>query len=194
MRPLGTTQLLDLLSEAQLDDEHSIMHEVISLCSVQALGALSATSRWLREHCHAQLQTLRKQQEHELAHRLGYFHHSKVEAWNLLSNLRALTIPDNLPKALQPLLGTWLQAEGRLAQVNCVRCRSWTRSGEVLGWIELESVRAGELQGMSPDERFALEKLDTPDGLLKTVLRHARKKLCKYDIPMLDGCYEASRT
>ena len=29
-----------------------------------------------------------------------------------------------------------------------------------------------EPQLMTPEERFTLEKLDTPDGLLKTVLKH----------------------
>jgi hypothetical protein len=43
-------------------------------------------------------------------------------------------------------------------------------------WIELESVRAGEPERMTADERFALDKLDTPDGLLKTVLKHAQRE------------------
>ena len=41
--------------------------------------------------------------------------------------------------------------------------------------IELEPVRAGEFELMSAEERFTLLKLDTPDGLLETVLADARQ-------------------
>ena len=70
------------------------------------------------------------------------------------------------------MLGQWLH-NGRLAQVTSVRCRSLVLSGKLIGWIELECIRAGTPERMTLEERFTLEKLDTPDGLLKTVLKHA---------------------
>jgi len=70
------------------------------------------------------------------------------------------------------MLGRWLRVDGRLAHVNSVSCRQWVRTGESIGWIELKPVRAGECERMTPEEHFTLDKLDTPDGLLKTVLKH----------------------
>ena len=70
-----------------------------------------------------------------------------------------------------------MRETGRLAGVNYVRCRSWIVVGEEIGWIDLEPVRAGELQHMCDKERSLLDKLDTPDGLLKTVLSNAQRML-----------------
>ena len=192
MTGTGTMGLLDLLRDAQVDDARSLMHDVTLGCGASSLAALSATSRWHRDHCQARLMQFHEKYvmlERELAQRLGYFYHSVPEHWQLLTNVRALTIPDNLPGPLRKVLGMWLRAEGRLAQVSCIRCRLWICTGEVMGWIELEPLRAGEPQRMSPQERYALEKLDTPDGLLKTVLKHAHLHygvractLCKGDL------------
>ena len=79
------------------------------------------------------------------------------------------------------MLGKRLQRNGRLSHVACVRCRSLVRTGEMIGWIELEAIRAGEPERLTLEERFTLDKLDTPDGLLKTVLKHAHRRLCNYD-------------
>ena len=164
--------LLELLRSTHLDAAQTHMDEVMLMCTAEALAGLSAASHWHREHCRRRLHEKRLSMEQDLATRLGYSYHEQPEPWQFLSNVRALTIPDTLPHTLRPLLGKWLRATGRLGQVNCVRCRSWTRTGEVVGWIDLESVRAGRPQHLSPEERFALEWLDTTDGLLKTVLEH----------------------
>lgn len=164
------SNLLSKLRAAHVDDCASLMHEVIVSCSVDALAALSATSRWHHKHCRTCLLHFEKQHlamAIDLAARLGYF------SMPSLQQVRALTIPDTLPDRLRPLLGKWLRTNGRLSRVDSVRCRSWIREGEVLGWIDLDPVRAGEPERLSPDERQSLEKLDTPDGLLKTVLQHA---------------------
>lgn len=166
--------LLDMLGDVHVDDTTSFMDCVLSQCSVTALAMLSAASHSYHDHCRAGLLERRVSMEKDLATRLGYLYHEEPEPWNLLQNVRALTIPDTLPETLRPLLGTWLQTHGRLAQVNCIACRSWVRSGEIFGWIELDSVRAGEPQLMSPEERYALQALDTTDGLLKAVLKHAQ--------------------
>ena len=184
-RPDDSSSLLDLLRDAQIDDARSLMHEVTSHCGAEAVAALSRASKRDHELCRERMHLLHEQHllsERDLATRLGYFYHKVPEPWQLLANVRALTIPDNLPGDLRPLLGKWLRAEGRLGEVGCVRCRSWIRTGEIIGWIELEAVRAGEPQRLSPEERFALDRLDTPCGLLKTVLKHANRKMCKYDL------------
>lgn len=110
---------------------------------------------------------------HDLALRLGCLRDPRSELWQLLPNVGHLRIPTTLPSTLRPMLGKWLQTTGRLAHVNSVCCRSWVRNGEVMGWIDLESIRAGEPDRLTPEERFTLDKLDTPDGLLKTVLKYA---------------------
>ena len=185
-RPLGATDgLLDKLSDAQID----CYDEVTSACSVQVLAMLSAASRRHHEHCRTRLQLMHDQHElmqRDLCEKLGFLYHQCPENWQLLDNVRALTIPDDLPHAMRPILGKWLRAEGRLGKVSCVRCASWMRTGEIVGWIEHESWRAGAPQCMSAEERFALEKMDTPDGLLKVVLMHAHKTLA-YPY-MLMGC------
>ena len=115
---------------------------------------------------------------HDLARRLvdlnnpGCAYGGSSEAWQTLANVRCLSIPDTLPHALRPMLGTWLRPSCCLAQVACVRCRFFIRAGEEIGWIDLESVRTGTLEHMTPEERLSLDLLDTPDGLLKTVLKH----------------------
>ena len=180
-----STGLLVLLADASVDNESSLIDEVISTCCISAVGSLSAVSRWHHEHCRTRLHVLHDEHvlmERDLASRLGYFYHAVPEMLQLLGNVRALTVPDNLPCALRPMLGQWLREEGRLGKVSCVRCMSWIRTGEIVGWVELESVRAGEPERMMQQERLALDKLDTPDGLLKTVLQHAHRTLCKYDV------------
>jgi hypothetical protein len=165
--------LLDRLHDAHVDDLHSVMHEVTSVCSVETLARLSAADRRHHEHCYMRLQSCydtHLSMERDLARRLGYLYHPRPEPWQRISSVRDLTVPDDLPHALRPLLGKWLRATGRLAQVHRVRCRSWTAGGF---WFLIAPVRAGEPQHMRPEERAALDELDTPDGLLKTVLRHA---------------------
>ena len=186
----GRHGLLDMLCDAQLDDERSLLHEVTLACSVDALAALSATSGRLHMHCVKRMTDLHEQHklmQRDLADRLAHFQGAPNDAntfqkcysaaapeqWQLLANVRSLTIPDSLPVDLRKMLGKWLRADGCLANVNCVRCRSWGCGP--IGWIELESVRAGKPERMTVDERFALDKLDTPDGLLKTVLKHAQR-------------------
>lgn len=95
----------------------------------------------------------------------------------LLQHVRSLTIPDKLPEHLRPLLGKWLRATGRLSRVGCVRCQSWIRPSEIIPWIDLAPVRAGE----DIPERHAvtLDRYDTADGLLKTVLEHAQTTIKK---------------
>ena len=158
--------LLDMLQDAQTDDVCSFMHEVTSVCSAEALAMLSSTSRGYHEFCRVQLHERYKMMAHELSVWLGCSHHQP----------RYLKIPNTLPRTLRPMLGKWLQSKGRLARVTCVSCRSWVRKGEVIGWIDLESVRSGEPEHMTPEEHFALEKLDTPDGLLKDVLKYTGKR------------------
>ena len=127
---------------------------------------LSTTSRGYYEFCRVELHERYKMMAHELSVWLGCS--CQVP--------RYLKIPKSLPRTLRPMLGKWLQSKGRLAEVTCVSCRSWVRKGEVIGWIDLESVRAGEPEHMTPEERFALDKLDTPDGLLKDVLKYTGKE------------------
>ena len=86
------------------------------------MDRLSAVSRWHYKHLGNRLQSLRQQHvlmEYDLASRLGYFFHVKPT----LSSIRELTIPDNLPTDLRPLLGKWLRADGRLSRVDRVRCK-----------------------------------------------------------------------
>ena len=40
------------------------------------------------------------------------------EPWLALASVQMLTIPKSLPQYLWPMLGKWLQTEGRLAQVT----------------------------------------------------------------------------
>lgn len=187
-RSLGSSDLLGQLCDANVDDSHTLMDQVTTACSIEAVAALSAVCRHHRELCRPRLQQLFEQYEQveaaratELCERLGYYYPTATTQRQML-NIRALTIPDNLPEPLRPLLGKWLQADGHLGQVSCVRCRSWIRTGEIIGWVELEPVRAGEPERLTPEERLALDRLDTPDGLLKTVLKHAHRKVCKYDL------------
>ena len=126
-------------------------------------------------------------EEHELARRLGGSNglSSRVDLclargsdpWPLFAAVRGLTIPATLPPHLRPLLGKELQTTGRLAQVSSVRCRWFVKVGDVVGWIELDSIRAGRPECMTDEERFTLDNLDTPDGLLKTVLESAGARL-----------------
>lgn len=172
--------LLDLLCDAHIDDERTLMHEVIQACGDEALSALSAASRWHHEKCKSRLLVLKQQHtamEIDLASKLGYLCHNQLckDPWQCLSNIRALTIPDTLPPNLRPLLGRWLKPNGRLSQVSCVRCRSWIQEGEIIGWIELDSLRDEGPKCLSAQLRCAMERLDTTDGLLKTVLRHAQR-------------------
>ena len=170
--------LLHMLCDVHTDAECTLIEEVLLACTVDSLAMLAAASSWLHRRCQPRLAELHEQHElmgQDLATRLGFFYHPHPEPWQLLANVRSLTIPDTLPVTLWPLLGKWLRADGRLAQVNCVRCRSWIQSGQVVGWIELDPVRAGGI-GCIPEERITLDKLDTPDGLLKTVLDHAHRK------------------
>ena len=53
--------LLDMLRESHVDDAQSVMNEVINACSVEAVAALSAASRWHYEHCRPLLQSLHEQ-------------------------------------------------------------------------------------------------------------------------------------
>ena len=191
--------LLDMLRGAQIDDERSLMHEVTEACCVQSLVMLSAANRWHQEHCRTRLQQLReqhKQMQRELACRLGSLSPDLLsivpERWQLLPNVRALVIPGDLPDTLWPILGKWLRADGRLGQVDCVRCTSWVRTGETVGWIDLESLRADEPLRMSPEEVLAFDKLDTPTGQLKTVLKHARKKLAYSSMLMAGAGWHSS--
>jgi hypothetical protein len=168
----STTGLLDSLRHVHVDEERSLMHEVAALCSAESLASLSAASHENHDLCRARLHLLHQAQARlalELTRCLGFFDVEQLE------HVRALTIPDTLPEHLRPCLGRWLRERGRLAHINCVCCRSWIRFGEISGWIDLEPVRAGEPQRLCPKERFVLESLDTPDGLLKTVLTHACK-------------------
>ena len=165
----GRAGLLDMLLDTHLDGVRSWLHEVTSICSAKALAMLSAASRRHHEHCQPCLHAWREMMEEELTGRLS----CSNKSWQPLAELRRLRIQENLPASLRPMLGGWLQIKGRLAHVTCVCCRSWVRAGEEIGWIELDSIRAGEPERMTPDERLALEKLDTADGLLKTVLKFA---------------------
>ena len=143
-------------------------------CYSRVRACLEQASRWHHEHCRTRLRQLHEQHQVvvlELATRLvclcaGY-RDPRSDPWPLLVNVRCLKIPETLPVNLRPLLGEWLRSKGRLAQVSCVSFRPWMR-GSVA--IELEPVRAGEPERMSPEERFTLLSLDTRDGLLETVL------------------------
>ena len=164
--------LLDRLQDARLDDERSYMHQVVAFSSPQSVSALSAVSRGQHAMAAVRLAEVRAVMEEELALLLR---DPSSESWSALSSVRLLTIPETLPDRLRPMLGEWLRARGRLAHVTSVRCRSWVRAGEVLGWIDLEAIRAGEPQLMTPEERSSLDVLD-PDSLLKTVLQHVLRR------------------
>ena len=170
---LPSRGLLSMLGDASLDATHCLMHLVTAVCSVEALAALSAASRWHNEHCRTHLHEHYVATASDLA---GWLAPHSEPGHDQLETKRCLTIPDRLPSRLRPLLGTWLQTNGRLAHVTSVRCRSFVLTGELVGWIELESVRAGEHERMSPDERFTLDCLDTHDGLLNTVLKYAHRQ------------------
>ena len=177
--------LLDRLRGAQLDDSRSLMDVVMFFCRRETLLALSAASRRNRKHAHARLRQLEEQHyvemAHDLARRLADFNSSRctydgsLEAWRMLDDVRCLSIPDTLPQALRPMLGAWLRPDGCLAHVTCVRCRFFVQAGEEIGWIDLDSVRTGMLEHMTPEEGLSLDKLDTPDSLLKTVLKHCQE-------------------
>lgn len=173
--PPPTKGLLDLLRAAHVDDLTCALDGVIAVSTAEALGALSATSRWYCDRSKEQLRSLHASHkifEYALSCRLGYLELAQLE------HVRALTIPDDLPEAMRPLLGRWLRQTGRLAKVCCVRCQSWIRTGELIPWIDLAPVRD---QG-GPHRDFGgwrstedlLRKFDTEDGLIATVLDHAR--------------------
>lgn len=155
------------------------MHLVTSISSTEVLARLSAVSCWYRGHCWTTRlrQHTEQHKEHamaakELAGRLGFTNDVSPNDLNADPHFRCLTIPHTLPCNLRPMLGQWLQTNGRFAHVVSVRCRWFVRSGEEIGWIELDSVRAGKPENLTAEERFTIDKLDTPDGLLKTVLEH----------------------
>ena len=163
MRP---TSLFSLLINEYVDSTGTLMHEVLAVCTTEALIALAATDHWHRQQLRPQM--LKLCQDHEedcdmLACSLGCRHCSE------LKHLRTITIADGLPVRLRPLLGSWLREKGRLGCVHSVRCESWWRRGE-LPWIDLEPLRAGGPQAMSLEERFTISRFDTKDGLLETIL------------------------
>ena len=163
MRP---TSLFSLLCNEYVDSARTLMHEVLAVCTTEALIALAATDHWHRQQLRPQMLKLRQDHEEDcdmLACSLGCRHCSE------LKYLRAITIADGLPVRLRPLLGSWLREKGRLGCVHCVRCESWWRRGE-LPWIDLEPLRAGGPQAMSLEERFTISRFDTKDGLLETIL------------------------
>ena len=171
---LQPTSLFGMLRDEYLDATRSLMHEVLfvaqTTCTPAALAALAATDHWNRE----QLQPLMSKLHYEhnencaaLLSSLGCLHRSQLQ------DLRAITIADGLPKKLQTLLGTWLRESGCLSCVHCLRCESWWRRGD-LPWIELAPLRSGEPEGLSLEERFTLDRFDTEDGLLKTIIAQIR--------------------
>lgn len=173
--------LLDRLSDAHLDDARPFIHLVTSVCSVDALAMLSAASRWHHEHCRERMRQLHAEHvmmANDLANQLSRLSEPCCpgdpysEPWQLLAHVRCLTIPTCMRSKHKHLLGKWLQAKGRLSHVNCVKCLSYVKNGQLIGWVELDAIRAGKPELMTPEERFTLEKLDTADGLLKTVLKH----------------------
>jgi hypothetical protein len=158
-----------MLSDTHVDEERSVMHQVISLCSAETLALLSAVSRWHHKHCAQRLHLLHAQHvimEHSLSCHLGYLQLEQLE------HIRALTIPDNLPEHLRPRLGKWLRSTGRLSRVSCVRCESWVRTGEIIPWFDLAPIRAGV--EIPQTGAVLLERYDTADSLLKAVLSHAQ--------------------
>ena len=55
------TGLLALLCDAQLDDEHCLMHEITKACSIEELAMLSQASQSLRVLCRQRLRSLHKE-------------------------------------------------------------------------------------------------------------------------------------
>jgi hypothetical protein len=157
---------------------------VISICSeaAEVLASLSAASR--RHHLlfKPQLSSLHDEHVacvHALLCHLGY---SQLEQ---LQQVRSLTIPDQLPKHLRPLLGKWLRQTGRLARVGCVRRVSWLWVGEEdnewTRWIDIAPMREDKL----PLHSVLLGKYDTSDSLLEAVLNHGDCMVTRVRISMV---------
>ena len=185
----ASPSLFERLRDTYVDDERTLMDVVSSSCSVETLATLSAVSRWHREDCRTRLRhaewrwtRVRQSEDNDLARRLCCSNFPlrsdfRSDPWYLLADIGCLTIPETLPHHLRPLLGKWLQKNGRLAHVTSVRCKWFVRVGEVIGWIELdETFRDGKPECMTAEERFTLNTLDTSDGLLKTVLKNVESK------------------
>ena len=166
--------LLNLLQRVHLDDQHSYMHQVIFFCTEDAetLARLSGVSTFHHRLCQPHLAVLHSKHitmTDSLLQHLGYLHLEQLQY------VRSLTIPDALPGHLRLLLGKWLRAEGRLSKVSSLRRESWIRSDKINPWIRIMPIQLGDCT--SPTNSYLLEKLDTDDGLIKTVLSHAHSKI-----------------